>query len=143
MLNYKIYYINVVSNWKRKHLTSVKMLELTWSLANDSGTEQSEIRSAWSIRCSTYPQDGNMLLPGVIWSNRGYIVVVWFHHANQYGKKGEENRTAQVPHCENMACTRCLLNSACTKNCLAISLIDYFKIAATVNTGSQCRITSL
>lgn len=95
---------------------------------NKQRREQPEIWSKQPIWCRTCPPDGNMLLPGVIWSNRGPIVALWFDHANHCGKKRKKkkkasmNRSVCVCVCvcaENAARNTCLLNSARSNNFLA------------------------
>lgn len=63
---------------------------------NKQRREQPEIWSKQPIWCRTCPPDGNMLLPGVIWSNRGPIVALWFDHANHCGKKRKKKKKASM-----------------------------------------------
>lgn len=58
-----------------------------------------DILSTWPIWCSSCPVDGNRLLPGVIWSDRGMTVAVWLDHANHVGKKKKHSLSNQIHVC--------------------------------------------
>ena len=91
---------NTILKWRTKNKNMNIICEKCWR-----AHKQTAQRAAGDMIKTTHLMQNmssrNMLLPGVIWSNRGPIVALWFDHANHHEKKEKAsmNRSVCVSVC--------------------------------------------